>query len=55
MKVLNTGNLVFGGPFIDFDIKKLQILRAEWKLESAKHSIKTFQKNLDELTKKSSR
>ncbi len=53
-KVLNTGNLVFGGPFIDFDIEQLQILRAEWRLNNAKESIKRFQKDVDNLKKKSS-
>ena len=51
-RVLNTGEVVFSFPegddLVDFDMKLLQKLRAEWRLENAKRSVERFQKQLDE-------
>ena len=51
-RVLNTGEVMFSypesGDLLDFDIKLLQKLRAEWRLDNAKRSVERFQKQLDE-------
>lgn len=51
-RVLNTGEILFSMPekddLLEFDIKTLQRLRAEWRLANAQRSVERFQKQLDE-------
>ncbi|WP_202740005.1 hypothetical protein [Acinetobacter sp. 'aerobic (ED)'] len=56
-RVINTGSLVMTEPdeegeLIDFDFKKLELLRAEWAVENAKKSVQVTEERYQELLEK---
>lgn len=56
-RVINTGSMVMTEPddaedLIDFDFKKLELMRAEWAVESAKRSVQITEERYQELLEK---
>lgn len=57
-RIINTGSLVMTEPedegdLIDFDFKKLELMRAEWAVESAKNSVQVTEQRYQELLEQS--
>lgn len=57
-RVLNTGSMVMSEPdtegeLLDFDFKKLELIRAEWARENAIKSVKILEERYQELLSKS--
>lgn len=57
-RVINTGSMVMSEPdeegeLIDFDFKKLELMRAEWDVERAKNSVQVTEKRYQELLEQS--
>lgn len=56
-RVINTGSMVMTEPegesdLIDFDFKTLELLRAEWDVETAKRSVQISEERYQELLEK---
>jgi len=57
-RVINTGSMVMSEPdeegeLLDFDFKKLELMRAEWDVEISKRSVRLSEERYQEILEES--